>query len=441
MSVKKKIGIAIALVVILAAGAGIAAAWQSMLGSQKTEIPTVRVKRGDIERKVYTTGELRPARSAMLVAPPVSGTLQIVQLAKTGERVKAGDVVIEFDPSEQEYNLEQARSQLLEAEQQITKSKADSAVQAAQDKVALLQAKFAVRRAELEVSRNELVSAIDAKKNLLNLEEARRRQTQLEDDMKSHAATNQAALAVLEEKRNKSRLDMQVAQQNIDNMKVKTSIGGLVALKDNMDSTGGWFFSGMVLPEYRPGDLVFPGRMIAEVLDVESMEILAKVSENDRGNIDPGQPVEVRVDTLPDQMLRGKVKTVAGTTSRSGWWGSSGSERKFDATFQLEKITPDLRPGITAQVIIVGESLRNALYLPRQALFEKDGKPVAYVRDHDQFVPREVKIQNRTESQVAIENLQEGDEVALVNPESKGRQPGKANSSPSGPNVRIGGGG
>ena len=42
-----------------------------------------------------------------------------------------------------------------------------------------------VRRAELEVKRNELLSTIDQKKNLLNLEEARRRLKQLESDIKS----------------------------------------------------------------------------------------------------------------------------------------------------------------------------------------------------------------------------------------------------------------
>ncbi len=441
MTIKKKIRIGIALAVILLAGAGMAAAWQSVMSSQKKDVPTVRVKRGDIERKVYTTGELRPVRSAMLVAPPVSGTLQIVQLVRTGERVKAGDVVFEFDPSEQEYNLEQARSEVLQAEQEITKMKADAAVQAAQDKVALLQAKFALRRAELEVSRNELVSAIDAKKNLLNLEEAKRRQIQLQDDIKSREASNAASLAVLEERRNKSRLSMQVAQQNIDNMKVKTPIGGLVAVKDNMDSTGGFFIWGMVLPEYRPGDLVNPGRMVAEVLDVENMEILAKVSENDRGNINAGQPVQVNVDTLPGQTLGGKVKTVAGTTSRGGWFGPSSSERKFDATFQLDKLSADLRPGLTAQIVIVGDTVRDALFLPRQALFEKDGKPVAYVRSGGEFSPREVTIKHRTESQVAIEGLKEGDEVAVVNPESKSRQSGKSPSAPSGPGVKIGGGG
>ena len=66
--------------------------------------------------------------------------------------MKKGDIVIEFDPSEQHYKLEQNRSELLQAEQEITKAKADAAVLAAQDKVALLKARYNVRRAELDVA-------------------------------------------------------------------------------------------------------------------------------------------------------------------------------------------------------------------------------------------------------------------------------------------------
>jgi len=43
--------------------------------------------------------------------------------------------VAAFDPSEQEYNLEQAQSQLEEADQQIKKMKADQAVRVAQEAV------------------------------------------------------------------------------------------------------------------------------------------------------------------------------------------------------------------------------------------------------------------------------------------------------------------
>ena len=75
-------------------------------------------------------------------AAVAGGALQIVHLAKTGTLVKQGDVVVEFDPSEQEYNLEQSKSQLEEAEQQIKKMKADQAVRVAQEQVTLLKAQY-----------------------------------------------------------------------------------------------------------------------------------------------------------------------------------------------------------------------------------------------------------------------------------------------------------
>jgi hypothetical protein len=68
-------------------------------------------------------------------------------------------------------------------------------------------------------------------------------------------------------------------------------------------------------------------------------------------------------------------------------------------------------------------------YLPRQALFEKDGKPIVYVKVGSRFEAREVKIKNRSESRTAIDGLPEGTEVALVNPElefKKGAKPGAA---------------
>ena len=102
------------------------------------------------------------------------------------------DLVMEFDPSEQRYKLDQNRSELMQADQEITKARADAAVVAAQDKVALLKARFDVRRAELDVLKNELVSSIDARKNDLALEQANRVLAELEQDVKSRSASGEA---------------------------------------------------------------------------------------------------------------------------------------------------------------------------------------------------------------------------------------------------------
>jgi len=417
---------AVALLVAVLSVKGVLSAARN-LSSKEVPIPTARVERGDLQVDVFTTGELRAPRSATLIAPSVSGTLQIVSMLPTGTAVKAGETIIQFDPSEQEYNFEQSESQLRQAEQDILKAKADAAVQAAKDETDLLTARFDVRRAELEVGRNELVSSIDAQKNNLALEEARRKLAQLEQDVKSRATSGEAGINVLVEKRNAARLAMQVAQHNIDNMTLKSTLDGIVAGKENRDSTGGFFSPGMVLQEYRAGDLVQPGRLLAEVMDVSQMEVQAKVSETDRSNIAPNESAEVQIDAHPGEVLAAKVKTVAGLASRDFW--SANSQAKFPASFRLEENSPNLRPGISALVKVHGAKLRDVLYLPAQSLFDKEGKPIVYVKRGSDFDPTQVKVKYRTESRIVIEGLSEGTEVAVINPTGKQKSGAKATSA------------
>lgn len=175
----------------------------SVVRAAEGDIPTGKIQKSDLQIKVFMDGTLRTKRYDQVTAPAVAGgSLQIIKLAATGTIVHTGDVVLAFDPSQQEYNLDQSRSDLAEAQEEIEKAKADAAVQAAQDQTALLKAKFDVRQAELEVSKNEIVSQIDAQKNILALEEAKRALTQLQLDIQSHTKSNEAALALSLEKQN-----------------------------------------------------------------------------------------------------------------------------------------------------------------------------------------------------------------------------------------------
>jgi HlyD family secretion protein len=375
--------------------------------------PTVHVRRGSLEPDVDTAGELRTPHSVVLVAPPVNGSLQIVSLVKTGAHVKAGDVVVEFDPSEQEYNLEQNRSKLAEAEQQIAKAEADAAVKGAEDKVVLLKAKFDVRRAELEVGRNELASEIDARKNVLNLEEAKRRLAQLELDVKSRAASNTASVAQLEEQRQSALLAMKQAQRGIDSMRLTSPLDGLVSVRDNLDA--GFAIPGTTLPQYREGDLVNTGRILAEVLDPDRMEIVAKVSESDRPNINVGQSAEVRLDARSGPPVAAKVKSVAGVAARNDFGADAAG--RFEVLFSFVDRESNLHPGTSAEILVRGDRIENQLYLPAQCLFEVDGRQVVYVKQGSGFQAKEIKVKFRTANRIAVD-LPEGTEVALVNPDS-----------------------
>jgi HlyD family secretion protein len=399
--------------VLLAAAAWLAScSAQGSVRSSNGSIPFAAVKQANVQLRVNATGELRSTRTAMLIAPAIGGGgLQIVRLLSAGSHVKAGEQVVDFDPSQQEYNLEQNRSDYQQAEQEIVKAKDDAAVQTAQDQTALLKAHFDVRQAELEVSKNELVSAIDAEKNQLALDEAKRALAQLQQDIKSHAASGQATIAVDQEKAHKAKLAMDQAEQNIKNMQVSSPIAGLVVIRQNMNASGGFFFGG-TLPDFQQGDQADPGTVIADVIDMDYMEITARVGESDRANVKAGQPVEVRVDAVPGVVFRGTVKNVA---AAAGFFGSGDS----DVTIALNHTDKQLRPGFTAHVVILGDSLKGALWIPREAVFEKDGKQVVYARDGSGFEPRAVQIRYFSEGMAVISGLKVGTDVAVIDPSQK----------------------
>jgi biotin carboxyl carrier protein len=420
------------LLLLALAGSSIACRQASALASEP-EIPTATVKEADVQLKVATTGFLRTQQSRVISAPPIAGgTLQIIQLARFGAQVRKGDVVLEFDPSQQEYNLAQNRSDLLQAEQEIVKAKADAAVQTAEDQTAQLKAKYAVRRAELDVSKNELLSKIDAQKNLLALDEAKRALTQLEQDIRSHSASNEAALAISEEKRHKARLAMEQAEENIKRMRVVAPLDGLVVIKGNRDSTGGFFTDGMTLPDYHVGDQVNPGSSIAEVIDTSHLEVSAQVGETDRTNLKAGQSVDILVDALPGQTFPGKVQTVGGATSRE-FWDDPGM-RKFDIAIELHSDDHRLRPGFAARLSIRGDQLSRAVSIPSEAVFEREGKKIVYCKRNRGFESQEVKVRALSEGRAILEGVPLGTVVALVNPEARVSEKSKGAGS-AGPGV------
>jgi HlyD family secretion protein len=430
MKTRRTIRWAVAAVVLLAVAGMVAAVERGKPATIGDDIPTARVKRGDLDLKVFATGELRATHIQALTAPPIGGgALQITHLLGTGTAVKKGDLVIDFDPSEQHYKLDQSRSELLQADQEITKAKADSEVLAAQDKVALLKAHFDVRSAELDVQKKELVSTIDARKNQLALEQAQRVLAQLDQDIKSHTASGQATISLALEKRNKAKLAMDQAQQNIEKMRVLAPMDGLVSLNKNEDAAGGLFFSGMSLPEFREGDQVQPGSTICQVIDAQEMELVAKVGENERSNIQVGQSAEARLDALPGEVLRGTVKTVGGMSGHRFFEEDAGA--RFEVTIGLSTTDSRLRPGLSAAVVIVGDQKKNVLYVPRQALFLKESKRVLYSRNGNAFESREVKIQSQNESRAAIEGIDAGAEVALIDPTAPRKASGASGGAPS----------
>ena len=66
--------------------------------------------------------------------------------------------------------------------------------------------------------------------------------------------------------------------------------------------------------------------------------------------------------------------------------------------------------------------------MPRQAVFDKNGKNFVFVKTGEHFEPHDVQVEQRTESRVVISGLTEGAEIALVDPTARTTGSGSASA-------------
>ena len=143
---------------------------------RQREVPTARVRRGDVVVRTFSRGELRAVRSVTLTAPNLFGTVQVTRLAPLGAFAHEGDLIVEFDDSEVRVAARgKADSKSTRSTNRSRSPRPTWPSAPTRTKWNCCGRSYAVRRAELEVKRNELLSAIDAKKNELNLKEAQQR--------------------------------------------------------------------------------------------------------------------------------------------------------------------------------------------------------------------------------------------------------------------------
>ena len=383
-------------------------AYRNITGVKEEITPTASVTRGDIVLDVSARGELRGGNPELLFAPATGGLdMHLTTLKTTGEAVKSGEIVAEFDTTEQEYKLKEAEADLAEAEAHLAQAKAQNEAQDEEDRYALLKAENDVRLAELDVRRNPLLPALNAKENTLALEAAKDHLTQLQHNLANRKATSAAAVAIQEAARGKSESQAKTARQNIDAMTLKAHRDGYVSVHQN--ASGNMMFFGMVLPLLQVGDVVRPGMAEAEIPDLTSWEISANIGELDSGHIAVGQKAVTSIVALPGHPFAGHVKEVGGTTGNP--WN-----RHFECKLTIDKPVPELRPGMSANIVITTDEMKGVLSLPAQALFDRDGRSFVYIKTASGFTAKDVTLVRRNEMRVVVTGIEQGQLVALANP-------------------------
>jgi biotin carboxyl carrier protein len=383
-------------------------AWKDITRVKVEVIPTAAVQRGNVTLEVTARGELRGGSPEMLIAPMTGGLdMHLTSMKESGEPVKTGDVVAEFDTTEQEYKLREAEADLAETEQKLIQAKAQRDAQEEEDKYALLKAASDVTLAELEVRKNPLLPALTARQNTLALEAAKDHSTQLQHNLANRKATNEAGIAIQEAAQGKAQSQATTARRNIEAMTLKAHRDGYFSIRQNTNQN--MMFFGMTLPYFQVGDAVRPGMAVAEIPDLKNWEVAANISELDRGHISVGQRTGVRIVAVPGRVYNARVKDMGGTTG-SPW------DRHFECKIAIEDPSVELRPGMSSNIIITTDEMKGVLSLPAQALFESDGKTFVYVQTPNGFVTKDVTLVRRNELRVVLTGVNEGQVVALANP-------------------------
>jgi len=406
---KRAIVIVIVLAILVASGFGLYR-WnvESEELGESSGVPTTTVKRGDVVFAVTAQGDLQGGSSKTLTAPMTGGNDMVITFLKdSGELVQEGEVVAEFDTTEQEYELAEAEANMAEAEQQLIQARALAAAREEESRYALLEAETRLKLAELEARKNPLLAAIAARQNELEVEAARDRLGQLQQDFENRKATSEASIATQQATMAQAEAGAARARTNIAAMTLRASREGYVSVAANMNTNV--LMTGMVFPELRVGDATRAGLAVAEIPDLESWEVRAQISELDRGHVEVGQDVDIAVIAVPDRKFHGRIQLIGGTTGYP--W-----DRRFECRISLNNPSPELRQGMTVRVVVTTGTIKDSLWIPSQALFESDSRAYVYLRTDSGFVPHNVELIRKGESQAVVRGVEAGDIVALASP-------------------------
>jgi len=394
------------LALVVVAG-GAFAFWRITQVQATAVLPVATVRKGEFSVMIRCRGELKARRSAQVAAPVNVPELRIVWLAPVGSAVKAGDAIIRFDPSSAKQQLTEKQAALKQALASLEQAEAETRITSEQDRRALAEATYQLERAKLEVSKQEILSALQGEESRVDLKLAETKLTVQKANSALNEASSRARIASLTRQRDKAQAEVDLTEYRLSQMEIKAPIAGVVIYMPNY--TQGW----MDAKPFKIGDQVWPGAIIAEIPDLSTIEMEGKIEEIDRGRMSIGLSARVKVDALPEKSFEATLAALSPLTEMGFEWPPMRSFRGF-----AKIANPDaaLRPGMNGSVDFIVQKLPDAISVPAKSLFSRNGRPLVYIARNGTYDPKEVKVVARNPDEVAIEGIEPGTQVALVEP-------------------------
>ena len=407
-------------VLLLIAGARL------MRSARPDGIATFEVRGGHFVREVSADGALKAVKATPIVVPVETGRSQkVAALARDGSLLKAGDLVVEFDPWEADREAANGKADLSAATAKIEKTQADGVKTARSLTLERDVAKEQLSRAQTFLltddrlfSRNAVIeSQLDRDLYARKVDVAERKLTR-----SGRLSAAEKALGEIEA--GKARTSIANAEKSLRALRIVAPHDGLLVLERKWTGE----------PPF-VGDSFWPGQKVAEIPDLSQLEARVFVLEADAAGLKPGLKARLAIEGRPRAEFAASVARVdplAKPRSRES------PVKYFETVLALEKPDPSfMRPGQRVRAVVRLEEVESVVAIPRGALFERDGKRVVYRQDGGGFTPVEVKVGRNSISRIVVEEgLRPGDRIALRDPSLKTAPP--AGASAAGPPTDAG---
>ena len=382
-------------------------------------------QRRDFTVQVDLLGVLDAERAYHVTSPLRGDKGKILKIIEDGAQVEAGDLLVRFDPSPFEIEVQRLRGEL--GSRQAGLEFADKGVEMERSQVEANheQAEFERKKAQQEYTPymayikdlealkrqghpvdSEIIQAKrKAEQALTALQKA---EAALERTQKDNVLRIARAMAERNRVQNElaaTQAALDQAQAELDKQAILAPARGYVVLHE--------VFQGGQSRKPRVGDTVFQGQPLLYLPDVSSMVVKTQVREEDLHKVRPGQAASVVIEAYPDARFQARVERVGVMAVEPGRDAPAG--KHFQLMLKLEGQDGRLRPGMTARASIVAEEVRQALVVPVAALHEARGQRVCHVVVAGRVEVRPVQTGRSNAHWVEIvSGVREGEVLSLV---------------------------
>lgn len=331
----------------------------------------VEATRGDVISGVDVSGTLAAVDSSVLGPPQINDVweFKVAMLAPEGSDVKKGTPIVGFDTADLQRRLDQYRALAEQAAKEIEKKRADLSLRRESDRLALAEAEAKMRKTALKLEAPADIVGIKEREEVrLDYETSKREVSSIRERLKAFEQAATAEILLLESKHAQAAAVVHDSEAAIKAMTVTAPRDGTVVYTTDWKGD-----------KRKVGDSCWRGQRVVEIPDLSKMKAKGEVDEVDAGKIAVGERVTFRLDSHPDDELHGTIRQAGRTVQQQA--NTKNPVKVLNVDIAIDKTDPaKMRPGMRFQGTVELARSRNAVVIPRGAVFVSAKGPIAYRR-------------------------------------------------------------